>query len=79
MSMMVSSLANQLVTDCHRNGLASSGFLRSTELLQKYLHSLLSSSLQPYLGRINDPSLREWLRYGIAIHTAGLSKNRIIS
>lgn len=27
----------------------------------------------PYISRVDDGSLREWLQRGIAIHTAGLS------
>ena len=33
---------------------------------------LLPSRILQYTHRIQDTSLREWLKYGIAIHTAGL-------
>lgn len=29
----------------------------------------------PYINRVDDGALREWLQRGIAIHTAGLSIN----
>ena len=74
--MMNRSLVNQLVLDCQRNGLGSTGFLQSIEYQQGYLiiYSFIISIL-PYLHRIEDTSLKEWLRYGIAIHTAGLSRS----
>ena len=54
------SLANQLVADYSRNGI--------------HLSNELQQEVARYTQRIQDTSLREWLNYGIAIHTAGLSQ-----
>lgn len=70
---MRSSLANQLVVDCKRNGLGESGFLRSRELRQGWWRGRgVSDSVQQYVNQVQDGALREWLKYGIAIHTAAL-------
>ncbi len=32
----------------------------------------ITCSVLPHIGQVQDGALREWLKFGIAIHTAGL-------
>lgn len=68
-STHLSSLANQLVADYTQHKIFLP--LDMQQELALFAHQFFHRILQ-YTHRIQDTSLREWLKYGIAIHTAGL-------